>query len=240
VLGLSLAGPCHAQTASVMTFGAPFEQRTAPAALDAADPVDAVAQFNARTIATSQIVGATGLANRSPPQGCDGRSEAPPRLLRRSILLARRTWWPAITAAECRHNLPAGLMDSVVLAESSYDTRAVSPAGAAGLTQLSPATALEMGVLDRFDPLANVEGGARYLRTLLDSFGGDVPLALAAYNAGPGAVRRVRGIPLNGETPAYVSRVLSLWTAPAASLAPVTATARQLAVSLGFTPRVGR
>jgi hypothetical protein len=80
---------------------------------------------------------------------------------------------------------------------------AISKAGAAGLGQLMPATARDLGVSNRFDPMSNIFGAARYLRQMLDKFG-VVHLALAAYNAGPGAVERAGGIPRNGETPAYV------------------------------------
>jgi soluble lytic murein transglycosylase-like protein len=84
--------------------------------------------------------------------------------------------------------------------------------GAAGLTQLMPATARELGVANRHDPQENIEGGARYLRQMLDRFG-SVHLALAAYNAGPGAVTKAGGIPKNRETPAYVSSVIARWMA---------------------------
>lgn len=115
-----------------------------------------------------------------------------------------------ITAAETRHGLPAGLLDALVAAESSYRSDAVSRAGAAGLAQLMPATARSLGVSDRFDIRANLDGGARYLRSMIDRFG-SITIALAAYNAGPGAVIRAGGIPRNGETPDYVSRVLGHW-----------------------------
>lgn len=115
-----------------------------------------------------------------------------------------------IRAAELRHRLPTGLLDALVAVESGYRPFAVSKAGAAGLAQLMPGTAQDLGVTDRFDIRANLDGGARYLRGMLDQFG-SVALALAAYNAGPGAVQRSRGIPLNGETPSYVARVLARW-----------------------------
>lgn len=116
-----------------------------------------------------------------------------------------------IRAAELRHGLPTGLLDALVAVESGYRPFAVSPAGAAGLAQLMPGTARDLGVTDRFDARANLDGGARYLRAMLDQFG-TVALALAAYNAGPNAVARSRGIPLNGETPVYVARVIARWT----------------------------
>ena len=117
-----------------------------------------------------------------------------------------------VTAAEFRHALPAGLLDALIAVESAYRPGAVSAAGAAGLAQLMPDTARSLGVVDRFDILASIEGGARYLRAQLDRFD-SIALALAAYNAGPGAVRRAGGIPRNGETPDYVSKVLAAWSA---------------------------
>ena len=117
---------------------------------------------------------------------------------------------PLIREAELRYRLPPGLMLALVWAESSFNPLAISPAGAAGLAQLMPETARELGVRNRHDPRQNIEGGARYLRQMLDRFG-DIHLALAAYNAGPGAVARAGGIPRNRETPAYVRSVLQRW-----------------------------
>lgn len=117
-----------------------------------------------------------------------------------------------IRAAEARHALPQGLLDALVAVESAYRPGAISRVGAMGLAQLMPATARALGVRDPFDPRANIDGGARFLRMMLDRFG-SVTLALAAYNAGPGAVARAGGIPANTETPAYVRKVLGLWRA---------------------------
>ncbi|QGP90717.1 Membrane-bound lytic murein transglycosylase F [Neomoorella glycerini] len=114
-----------------------------------------------------------------------------------------------ISRVAARYNLPAALLQGVVEAESGFNPRAVSPAGATGLMQLMPATARALGVTDPFDPEANLDGGARYLRQLLDSFQGDLVLALAAYNAGPGAVKRYGGIPPYRETQAYIQKVLA-------------------------------
>ena len=122
----------------------------------------------------------------------------------------RASYLPHIYAAEAKYSLPAGLLDALVWTESRYNPFAVSLAGAAGLGQLMPATARELGVSNRFDPMANIFGAARYLRQLLDRFG-VVHLAVAAYNAGPGAVERAGGIPRNGETPGYVRDVLRHW-----------------------------
>ncbi|BCV21855.1 lytic transglycosylase domain-containing protein [Moorella sp. Hama-1] len=114
-----------------------------------------------------------------------------------------------IGAIAARYNLSPDLLRGVVAAESGFNPRAVSPAGALGLMQLMPATARALGVNDPFDPAANLDGGARYLRQLLDRFQGDTRLALAAYNAGPGAVERYHGVPPYKETRAYIQRVLA-------------------------------
>lgn len=122
----------------------------------------------------------------------------------------RAAYLPHVYAAEAKYALPVGLLDALVWTESRYNPLAISKAGAAGLGQLMPGTARELGVINRFEPLENLSGAAKYLRQMLDRFG-VVNLALAAYNAGPGAVERARGIPRNGETPAYVRNVLRRW-----------------------------
>ncbi|MXO71814.1 transglycosylase SLT domain-containing protein [Altererythrobacter buctensis] len=131
---------------------------------------------------------------------------------RASSNFRRATYLGHVRAAEARHALPAGLLDALVWTESRYNPTAVSKAGAAGLGQLMPGTARDLGVANRFDPVANVNGAARYLRQMLDKFG-VVQLALAAYNAGPRAVERARGIPRNRETPTYVRSVVQRWRA---------------------------
>lgn len=117
-----------------------------------------------------------------------------------------------VAHAAAETGLPAGLLHAVVRTESNYDPFAVSPKGAVGLMQLMPDTARQYGVTDARDPAANLLGGARYLRDLLDQFNNDLSVALAAYNAGPGAVMRSGGkIPPFGETRRYVPKVLDLY-----------------------------
>lgn len=111
-------------------------------------------------------------------------------------------------AAARRHGLDPALVRAVVAVESGFQPEAVSRKGAKGLMQLMPATARELGVADPFDAAANLDGGSRYLRSLLTRYEGDVAKALAAYNAGMGAVARHRGVPPYAETRLYVQKVL--------------------------------
>ncbi len=113
----------------------------------------------------------------------------------------------AVQQLAARYDLSPALIEAVVWQESRWRENAVSPAGARGLAQLMPGTAGELGV-NADDPLANLEGGARYLREQLDRFDGDLELALAAYNAGPGRVEDAGGIPRIRETQVYVSSIM--------------------------------
>jgi len=113
----------------------------------------------------------------------------------------------ALTQAAAAANLSPTLLSALVWQESRWNPQAMSPKGAMGLAQLMPATARDLGV-NPADPVQNLHGGARYLRYLLDTFGGDVEKALAAYNAGPGRVRNAGGIPPIAETRAYVASIV--------------------------------
>lgn len=113
-----------------------------------------------------------------------------------------------IESAAQRNGVDPALLKALIRAESNFDPNAGSPAGAQGLTQLMPGTAAALGVTDVHDPTQAIEGGAKYLRQQLDAFGGDETKALAAYNAGPGAVTRYGGVPPYAETQQYVQRVL--------------------------------
>jgi soluble lytic murein transglycosylase-like protein len=112
-----------------------------------------------------------------------------------------------ISRVAARHGLPAAMVKAVVKAESNFQPHARSNKGAQGLMQLMPGTAEDMGVDDPFEAEDNVQGGTRYLRAMYERFG-DWKHALAAYNAGPGAVERFGGIPPYAETQQYVERVL--------------------------------
>jgi soluble lytic murein transglycosylase-like protein len=115
-----------------------------------------------------------------------------------------------IDRAALAHGLPPRLLAALVQEESGFDPNARSRAGAMGLTQLMPATAAALGVSDPWNPAENLDAGAAYLAGLIDRYGGNVPLALAAYNAGPGAVAEWGGIPPYPETQRYVRNVLAL------------------------------
>ncbi|HTU83142.1 MAG TPA: lytic transglycosylase domain-containing protein [Candidatus Acidoferrales bacterium] len=116
-----------------------------------------------------------------------------------------------VAGASQSSGVPQGLVRAVLMAESAGDPSAVSTAGAQGLMQLMPGTSASCGIANPFDPTENVQCGAGYLRSLLDRYHGNITLAVAAYNAGPGAVDRYGGVPPYAETQAYVARVLSAY-----------------------------
>lgn len=113
-----------------------------------------------------------------------------------------------VNSASAAYHLDPDLVNSVIHAESGFNAHAVSPKGARGLMQLMPSTANALGVRDAFDPAANVGGGSRYLRELLERYNFDLVKALAAYNAGPERVEQYRGVPPFHETRAYVARIV--------------------------------
>ncbi|MGV7931014.1 MAG: lytic transglycosylase domain-containing protein [Spirochaetota bacterium] len=114
-------------------------------------------------------------------------------------------------AAAVRNGIPPGLVDAVIQAESSYNPAAVSPKGAKGLMQLMPETAGALGVADPFSPEENINAGVGLLKSLLEKYDGDYKKALAAYNAGEGAVDKNGGVPPYDETREYVNRVINLY-----------------------------
>lgn len=118
---------------------------------------------------------------------------------------------PYIGEAARVYHLPASFLRAVMRVESNFYADAVSRDGAMGLMQLMPGTASSMGVVDPFDPRQNVLGGARFLRVLANKLQGDLVLTVAAYNAGPGAVRRHKGVPPYAETQRYVRKVLKYY-----------------------------
>ncbi len=124
------------------------------------------------------------------------------------VLIGKTVYDPIIESASDRNGVPARLVKALIQVESAFQPRARSHKGAMGLMQLMPETARQYRARNPYDPAANIEAGTRHLRSLLDQF--ELPLALAAYNAGEGAVRKFGGIPPYSETQAYVSRILGL------------------------------
>jgi len=123
-------------------------------------------------------------------------------------LVAKTAYDPIIESAAMRHAVDARVVKAVIQVESAFQPRARSSKGAMGLMQLMPKTARQYNARNPYDPKSNIEAGTKYLKRLLDEF--ELPLALAAYNAGEGAVRRFGGIPPYAETQAYVSKILGL------------------------------
>jgi soluble lytic murein transglycosylase-like protein len=165
------------------------------ALMGAASPAPAPA----RIAFASQLATATAAAAPAATA-----ATASPMSVGASALPADVPFGAEITAAAKKHGIDPALLAGLVKQESGFNPNAGSPAGARGLTQLMPATAAGLGVTDVLDPIQNLDGGAKYLRQQLDAFGGDVTRALAAYNAGPGAVQRYGGVPPYAETQNYV------------------------------------
>jgi soluble lytic murein transglycosylase-like protein len=165
------------QAAPTANFAASLASASAPTATAAA-----TAATPAATLATTASTGPSALPTGTP-------------------------YGAEITAAAERNGLDPALLAGLIKQESGFNPNAGSPAGAQGLCQLMPGTARGLGVTDLHDPAQSIEGGAKYLAQQLKTFNGDVARALAAYNAGPGAVQRYGGVPPYAETQAYVHKV---------------------------------
>ena len=132
-----------------------------------------------------------------------------PKFINAGLPAAPATIKQHLQSAAERYGISGALVDAIAWQESRYNNNARSPVGAIGIMQLMPSTARGLGIVDPTDLGQNIAGGAAYLRSQLDRFGNNVPLALAAYNAGPGAVQRYGGIPPYRETQNYVRRIMN-------------------------------
>jgi soluble lytic murein transglycosylase-like protein len=126
----------------------------------------------------------------------------------------RKLYGPIVKQVAGKHRIDPELVHIVIRAESNYDAFAISSAGAMGLMQLMPSTALQYGVKNVFDPAQNIEGGVRYLKDLVKLYDGKTKLVLAAYNAGQEAVRRYKGIPPYPETRSYIAAIMQNYKKP--------------------------
>ena len=195
--------------------GADFASQLISASASAGSTAATGGTSASATDATASLLGLTGAASGATSAGTTlstvGATVAPAGTTGATAgttgSLTGVPYGDEITAAARRNGIDPALLAGLVRQESNFNAAAVSPAGARGLTQLMPATAAGLGVANPSDTAQALEGGARYLRRQLDAFGGDVTKALAAYNAGPGAVQRYGGVPPYAETQAYVQKV---------------------------------
>jgi soluble lytic murein transglycosylase-like protein len=192
-----------------MSFTAPDATTAAPAlgaeraAARVAQLRQLIAQAQGQTVSNGGASFPAALASASQPAAVTASAVAP------LPDGGKRTQYDGLIAAAAqRYGIDPAVLHGLIQQESDFDPTSTSGAGALGLTQLMPGTAVSLGVTNPLDPAQSIDGGARYLREQLDAFGGDVVKALAAYNAGPGAVRRYGGVPPYAETQDYVRKVL--------------------------------
>jgi soluble lytic murein transglycosylase-like protein len=168
-----------------------------------------IATFNGQGTTTPATSFASQLASAQSSAGAGVTAPAHPAAVPTTLRGGAATPYDAqITAASTKYGIDPALLKGLIRQESNFNASARSGAGAQGLTQLMPGTAASLGVIDASDPAQAIDGGAKYLKQQLDRFGGDVSKALAAYNAGPGAVAKYGGVPPYAETQNYVQKVL--------------------------------
>ena len=191
----------HSEVAA-LAFGVPVGISIRPPA--------AAAQIAREADDQGRIVYVNAVSASSHVRSQDRKPSLTPALSARKAY-SLLTYSPPFVTPSVRAQVDPGLVHAIIQVESEYNPRATSVKGAMGLMQLVPATVRRFGVGDPFDPAEKVQGGVTYLRYLLDLLGADLPLALAAYNAGENAVLRSDGIPPSAETSGYVRKVTALY-----------------------------
>lgn len=200
------------ESARLLAAGGSLPARTTVSAPETQAPGTGFASaLQAATTAASSasgVVGSPGVAGASGVAYAQPAGLGQPALQGASAAGQSGEYDSLIAQAAARNGLDPALLHGLIQQESGFDPNATSGAGAAGLTQLMPGTASSLGVANPLNPAESIEGGARYLGQMMSQFGGNAAEALAAYNAGPGAVEQYRGIPPYAETQSYVTKVL--------------------------------
>ncbi len=203
--GRPVASLAEAQPGDLVAFGSPVNH----IGIYIGDNQMIHAPRPGKEVEISPIYDTPTAIRRIVPDSTTSSTGAPTATAPAAPVAAGTPYASLFEAAGAKYGVSASLLSAVAKQESGYDPRAVSPAGAQGLMQLMPGTAQGLGVTNSFDPTQAVDGAARLLRSLLDRFG-TTQLALAAYNAGPGAVLRYDGVPPYAETQNYVRSVMSM------------------------------
>jgi soluble lytic murein transglycosylase-like protein len=202
-------GPASAAASSAPTFASMLAASSTPAYASASSTLACASASSAPACASASSAPALASTSSAPAfaSALDAvQAQAPGAAMSAGSTPA--AYAPLVQQAAARYGIDPALLAGLIQQESGFDSSARSSAGALGLTQLMPSTAASLGVAEPLDPAQSIEGGARYLAQLLAQFGGNAADALAAYNAGPGAVQRYGGVPPYPETQQYVAKVL--------------------------------
>ncbi len=219
----------YVQEKSVTRVSARRQAKAAPPAVSIPSPAEHRKSYNTEVLAELHHDAPAAADHRPAAAAQSGNAHARRWSAATAYVVSTKEIDEAIERAAARHRVDPNLVRAMIKVESNFNPRAVSKKGAMGLMQLMPATARSLDVSHPFDPEENVDAGVRHLKTLLDNYGGNVRLSLAAYNAGQTAVARYNGVPAIPETTNYVKQITALYSngGPAS-------------LFLGFTSRKGQ